>query len=239
MKNNEAEKLANLRMLQFIATKLDDLCNEFVFLGGCTTAIFITDEAAPEVRYTLDVDCIVDVISLKQYYQLEKQLQKRGFKRSSQDDVICRWHYEDIILDVMPTEKKVLGFVNRWYKEAIQQATLYQLTDNLAIKIVAAPYFLATKLEAFKSRGKMDFFASHDFEDIVSVLDGRIEIVNEISQANQLLKNYLARAFKEIMKKSSFHDALPGYFMPYGSVANDRMSYFLDKIERIAHPSQR
>ena len=58
-------KLANIRMLEFVAKRLDFLCDEVVFLGGCTTALFITDQAVPDVRYTLDVDCIVDVISFQ------------------------------------------------------------------------------------------------------------------------------------------------------------------------------
>ena len=77
----------------------------------------------PDVRYTLDVDCIVDVISRNQYYQLEKKLNKQGFKKSITEDVICRWFYDDVILDVMPTDEAILGFGNRWYKQAIDSQT--------------------------------------------------------------------------------------------------------------------
>ncbi len=70
MQSKGMVRLANIRMLQFIAEKLAALCNEVVFLGGCTTGLFITDPEFPDVRYTLDVDCIVDVISLNQYHQL-------------------------------------------------------------------------------------------------------------------------------------------------------------------------
>ena len=87
-------KLANLRMLEFVATKLGDIRNDVVFLGGCTTGLFISDPLVPDVRYTLDVDCIVDVISRNQYYQLEKKLNKQGFKKSITEDVICRWFYK-------------------------------------------------------------------------------------------------------------------------------------------------
>jgi hypothetical protein len=103
-------KLANLRMLEFVASKLGDIRNDVVFLGGCTTGLFISDLLVPDVRYTLDVDCIVDVISRNQYYQLEKQLTKQGFKKSLTEDVICRWFYDDVILDVMPTDETILGF---------------------------------------------------------------------------------------------------------------------------------
>lgn len=70
----------NLSMLNYVARRLNILNNDVVYLGGCATALFITDTAAPEVRATLDVDCIVDVISLRHYHKLEKQLSNLGFK---------------------------------------------------------------------------------------------------------------------------------------------------------------
>ena len=87
---NKSIQLANLQMLEFVAAKLGELRSELVFLGGCTTGLFITDPEFPDVRYTLDVDCIVDVISLNQYHKLEKRLYKQGFKKSLSEDVICR-----------------------------------------------------------------------------------------------------------------------------------------------------
>ncbi|MFN7097576.1 MAG: hypothetical protein ACK4PR_08465 [Gammaproteobacteria bacterium] len=204
MLDNNNVKLANLRMLEFIATKL----------GG----------------YTLDVDCIVDVISLNQYHQLEKKLTQQGFKKSLLEDVICRWFYDEVILDVMPTDETILGFGNRWYKQAIAFSNLYPLTENLKIRVVTAPYFLATKFEAFVTRGKMDFYASHDFEDIVSVLDGRIEIVDEIKNSDSILYEYLHNSLKEVMNSPSFKGAIPGHFAQYGSIANDRIELLEQKL---------
>jgi hypothetical protein len=133
----------------------------------------------------------------------------------------------------MPTDEKILGFGNRWYKEAIRNAINFPLMDNLNIKIVTAPYFLATKLEAFKDRGKMDFFASHDFEDIVSLLDGRLEIQEEINQAETELRVYLANSFLRVFQNRSFHDALPGHFIQYNDLRDSRIKLFLEKIQQI------
>lgn len=47
---------ANLAMLKFAATKLKSLKDSFVFLGGCTTALFLTDLAVPDIRTTEDVE---------------------------------------------------------------------------------------------------------------------------------------------------------------------------------------
>lgn len=195
--------------------------------------LFINDKSAPDVRYTFDVDCIVDVISLHDYHHFEKKLRNVGFKQSVSEEVICRWRFDDVILDVMPTDEKILGFGNRWYKDAILTSQFYALPSGVKIKVVTAPYFLATKLEAFLTRGKMDFYASHDFEDIISVLDGRTEIVNEIKNSSYGLKNYLIRFLTDINRNPSFHGAIPGQFVLYGNLAEDRIELLEQKIKEI------
>lgn len=52
----------------------------------------------------------------------------------------------------MPTDERILGFSNRWYKPAMENAQSVQLASNLTIRVVTAPLFLGTKLEAFKGR---------------------------------------------------------------------------------------
>ena len=182
---------ANLRMLEFVARKLGKLNDEVIYLGGCSTALFVTDPLSLDVRPTKDVDCIVDIISLPKYYQFGKKLEKQGFKQSIDDQVICRWHYDDAILDVMPTNEDILKFGNRWYKLAIANPLEHQLAEGLVIKSVTAPYLLATKIEAFNARGNRDFLGSHDFEDIITVIAGRVEIAEEVARENNELKLYL------------------------------------------------
>ena len=72
-KNNNRHSL-NLIKLEYAARKLGKLRDEFVFLGGCATGILITDPLAPDIRATVDVDCIVNVLSLREYHKLEKSL---------------------------------------------------------------------------------------------------------------------------------------------------------------------
>ena len=52
-----------------------------------------------------------------------------------------------MILDVMPTDSKILGFSNVWYQIAMSEAIDFTLPNEKTIKIVTAPYFLATKIE--------------------------------------------------------------------------------------------
>ncbi|MCK4869845.1 MAG: hypothetical protein KAS93_01920 [Gammaproteobacteria bacterium] len=220
-------------MLCLAATRLGVLKDDVVFLGGCAVVLFITDPLAPDVRPTNDVDCVVDVFSLSHYHQLAEKLKGCGFKQSMDDGVICRWRYDDLILDVMPTDEKILGFTNLWYQAAIGHAVIQRLENGISIKSVTAPYFLATKLEAFKQRGKNDFLLSHDFEDIIAVIDGRAEIAQDVSLSDDELRKYLAQSFAEILRDEDFLAVLPGH-LNYGSIAMGRAEIVLQRIAEIA-----
>ena len=232
MKNNIIQN-PNLAMLEFVVRKLGELKDEFVFVGGCTTALLVT-ESVLGIRQTKDVDCIVDVLTLNEYYHLEKRLKEKGFKKSLKESVICRWYYDDIILDVMPTDEKILSFGNSWYKPSIQNAIVYEITEYLFIRVITAPYFLATKLEAFHDRGKNDFLGSHDLEDIITVIDGRSEIVGEIAMVERDLKMYLAQKFSDFLSNDDFRLALAGHLNHYRSLTEKRVTIVLDRLEKIA-----
>ena len=113
----------------------------------------ITDKAAPDVRFTVDVDCIINVITRSGYYAISEKLRQKGLKEMIfGDHPICRWNCDGVLIDVMPIDKSVLGFSNRWYKDAQANAVDQKITDTIHVKIISAPYFLATKLEAFKDQ---------------------------------------------------------------------------------------
>ena len=94
-----------------------------------------------------------------------------------------------LILDVMPTDERILGFSNRWYGPAIGAAQTIRVGRH-DIRVVTTPYFLATKLEAFHGRGGHDYRASHDLEDIITVIDGRPELAAEVRTADADVRDY-------------------------------------------------
>jgi hypothetical protein len=219
-------------MLEFIARRLGELNDEVVYLGGCTTALFITDPLSLDVRPTRDVDCIVDLVSLPKYYEFGEKLKIRGFKESMNEDVMCRWRCEDAILDIIPTDEDILKFGNQWYRKAIQNPITHQLDQDLAIKSVTAPYLLATKIDAFKSRGDGDFLGSHDFEDLITVIAGRAEIVDEIEAEGDALKFHLREFFDSIITNTKFQQALPGHLND-GPITLERMQMVIRRLEKI------
>jgi predicted nucleotidyltransferase len=171
----------NLDQLIAAAEVLRPLLGELAFVGGCVTGLLITAEAAGDPRSTLDVDAIAEITSYAQYTKFGDRLRALGFREDTREDApLCRWIHRRTILDVMPLDEKILGFSNRWYKAAMKSSVTQRLAANLEIRVVTAPLFIATKLEAFKGRGKGDFFGSHDLEDVVSVLDGRATLITEV-----------------------------------------------------------
>jgi hypothetical protein len=171
----------NRQLLVSAARLLRPLLEELVFVGGCATGTLITDEAATRVRATMDVDAIAEITSYGENVRFGERLRDVGFTEDSNEGApLCRWRQGEVILDVMPLDETILGFSNRWYREAMYAAEVLTLEPSLEIRAITAPFFLATKLEAFKGRGGGDYFASHDLEDVISVIDGRSELLAEV-----------------------------------------------------------
>ncbi len=147
-------------------------------------------------------------------------LRKKGFVEDSGDKaVICRWlvptDYGRVQVDVMPTDPDILGFSNRWYKKAIEQAEKIPLSSGIIISVVSAPYFLATKLEAFKGRGDGDYF-SHDLEDLIFVVENRDRLVVELMDCDQELRSYLGSEMQALLN-DQFLNVLPGLLVNQGA----------------------
>lgn len=225
---------ANLAMIRHVAERFGHLRDRVVFLGGAATALLITDPATPDVRVTTDVDVIVEVASRVDYYHLAESLRTLNFREDSTEDApLCRWRIDGIAVDIMPTDAEILGFSNQWYSQALRCATSVEITGALTIRMVTGPYFLATKIAAFYSRGKGDFLASHDMEDIVTLLDGREELAAEVAAAAADVKDFLAGTFKEFLQHRDFLEALPGHLFP-DPASQQRIPLLLERARNIA-----
>jgi hypothetical protein len=143
----------NRQLLESAADLLRPLLDELVFVGGCATGLLITDPGSGKVRPTRDVDTITQISNYGEYATLSEKLRRLGLTEDTDDGVICRWRHGELIIDVMPTDEKILGFSNQWYSLAIKAARDVDIT-GARIRLITAPYFVATKLEAFYGRGK-------------------------------------------------------------------------------------
>jgi len=116
----------------------------------------------------------------------------------------------------------------------MKNASVIKLPSNKKIRLISAPYFLITKLAAFDGRGKGDYLMSHDIEDIVAVLDGRHEILNEVKQAEPDLKAELSARFKKLEQDARFIESISGH-IPSDAISQLRVPAILKTIEELAH----
>jgi predicted nucleotidyltransferase len=201
----------NIELLTSIANAMGTLREQVVFVGGCATGLLITQPLVADARATEDVDAIVEVASLVGYHALAGQLMEQGFKQTMADNAPpFRWFWNGMQLDLVPLDEKVLGFANRWYKPGFETAAKATLPSGLVLRHLSAPYFMATKLEAFKDRGNNDVYLSHDLEDVITVVDGREELINELSSAPLDVRDFVAQTLRGILRHADFTNVLPG-----------------------------
>ena len=224
----------NVAKLELVAQALGDLREQLLFVGGCAVDLLLTDAAAAPSRVTYDVDLVAQVAALTGYHRLEEAFVSRGFKRDmSEDAPICRWRLGFVEVDLMPADRRILGFANRWYPLAITSASVVALPSGQQIRLISAPVFLATKFEAFADRGKGDLLGSHDLEDIINVLDGRPEVVEEIARSPIELQRYLADKVGTLLAMPNFMDALQGMVFPDESLS-ERVQVLAERLSIIA-----
>lgn len=105
----------------------------------------------------------------------------------------------------------------------------YKLDDAVTIRVFTAPYFLATKFSAFHDRGN-DPRTSTDFEDIVYVLDSRLNIVDEIRSAPSNVRDYLKEHLKAFLG-ADMSESLSCHLSPFQS--EERLGLLRQKINSI------
>jgi hypothetical protein len=206
----------NIELLELAASGLGDLLADVVFVRGATVELWIADPGAPPVRPTNDVDVVVEVTTRGAFHAFEEALRARDFAEDQEDGVICRWRHRrsGLILDAMPARTAILGFENRWQAAGLPHAIRRELPSGAQIRAVSPPYLLASKLEAFKGRGRGDLLRSRDFADIVALVDGRDELVDEVAGAPDELQRYVAVELGELLESPRIMDGLAGAVRP-------------------------
>jgi predicted nucleotidyltransferase len=190
----------NYELIEFVADGLGAaFLTEIAFVGGCTTAMLVTDTAVlDDIRFTDDVDLVIELAGISAWQHLIERLAAKDFKITGEDEVNCRFRFNDVVVDVMPSDSAVLGYANRWFVEGLARADKFALPSGTVIQIFKPTYFLATKLEAFSGRGGGDPYHK-DVEDILILIDGRTELLEEVRQAEPEFKEFITSGIRELM----------------------------------------
>ena len=80
--------------------------------------------------------------------------------------------------------------------------------NDLTIRLLSPPLFIATKLEAYLGRGDDDPLGSHDLEDILNLVDGRKELLSEIENTDEDIRTYIAEQIAALMAHEYFDYAV-------------------------------
>jgi predicted nucleotidyltransferase len=212
----------NLTRIKSVSNALGELKDRVVFVGAATVSLY-ADRMAVEIRPTDDVDVLVEISTRIEFAVLEEQLRNKGFQIDKTSKFVGRYTLPGVIVDIMPTDESILGFSNKWYLEGFKSAVEYKIDDLHTVKILAPAYFIASKIEAFKNRGKNDGRTSDDFEDIVFVFENRRTIWREMSDSDHQLKTYLLNEINKLYANryiqewidahSSFHSPPSSYII--------------------------
>lgn len=200
----------NIVRVKAVAHALQHLKEKVVFVGGAAIS-FYPDRPVIEVRPTDDVDVIVEILNYKDRAALEARLRSIGFTHDAASGIICRYQIQGITVDIMPTNDPTMGFTNKWYSDGFNSAIDHVIDETCTVKILTGPYFIATKMEAFKGRGQNDGRTSHDFEDIVYVLENRETIWDEINISDKHVREYLRSEFGNLLLNPNAFEWIDGH----------------------------
>lgn len=215
-------------LLDKAVNKLGEVAERFhfVLVGGCALGCLVKDSPEPP-RTTVDVDFIVHA-SLSRMDDLERELRALGFKHDP--EVRCRFTCEDLTIDIVQWPSPDGANANVWYEIASQTASNWQTPSGQKIKVIHAPVFVATKLEAMQARAS-SYLNSHDLEDIVTVLDWRNQLVDEVRASNGELRHYLETEFERLLGDSGFTEAIGWHLR---GERQDRKDAIIEIMQRLA-----
>lgn len=223
-----------IESMRLVAAELQRLDVSFAFVGGCAVWLLVDAPDFTDFRPTEDVDVIVEVVTLTDFYALEERLRKAGLQHDTSEGApICRWIIAGCKVDIMPIDSKPLGMNSAWFKEAFESAEPAEFGEGLTARVISRPMFLATKLAAFADRGHNDLYGSHDIEDIVTLIDGCANIVQEVTNSPDDARKFIAESFSKIMQQDIFDDALFGHLSAVFG-ARERISEVRKKFAEIS-----
>ena len=227
-----------VELITYAAERLGSIRDQVTFLGGAVLALMVTEQGAKPPRPTKDVDVAIELTSRFGFYELEEALRAKGFQ-NAMEGPICRFKHGAIILDVMPTDPAILGFSNRWYLAAIRTSEQYVLENGITINLITPACFLATKMEAFDSPTREDhgdMVVSRDFEDIITLIDGRPTIAHDVLSAEPEVRVYLQERFSRQLNHPNWHDGVEAHvFDGRAEVVIERVADFVNSRSDIVN----
>ncbi|MFC2080804.1 nucleotidyl transferase AbiEii/AbiGii toxin family protein [Bacteroidota bacterium] len=221
----------NIDAIIKVASALGQLNDEVVFVGGAVVGFYADDPAADDVRPTEDVDILIQIASPSELEELREELIKKGFRQTADDNITCRFRLKDIKVDVLSTKEIGWAPANPWFETGILEFENRQL-ENVTIKILKLPFFLAAKFVAFNHRGQKDARISTDFEDITYILDNRSDLVEVFMSSTEDVKEFIKLEISKIKESRTLQEAILGNLEIHSQ--NDRYNLIMHRLNEIS-----
>ena len=227
-------QLINLKVVEKIALALEEINDDVIYVGGAVVSLYVTDEGAEQPRPTKDIDISVQISSYAQMDELREKLAAKKIYPAITEKVMYRYTYEDVLIDFIPFEATSLGPTNSWLKPGFKKAYTVNV-ETATIKILPVSMFLATKWEAYKNRGG-DPRTSHDFEDIIYVIDNNLDLLEDIAKADKEVQAFLKEMSEEILSHTSLNEIIECHINPF--TAEGRRKIVVGELKQIIKLNQ-
>lgn len=219
----------NLQAVARVARALGDLNKEVVYIGGAVIPIYATEPGADLPRVTEDVDVCVQISSFAQMEHLREQLAAKKIYPDPLGTHLYRYTFQGISIDFIPFEDTAFGPTNSWLKPGFDLAYRTEV-DGVDIAVLPVSIFLATKWEAFNNRGS-DPRYSHDFEDIIYVLDNNQEVVKDVNEAATAVQETLKSMSAFILEHANSNEIIECHINQ--TTAMERGAFIIEKLQGV------
>lgn len=104
-----------------------------------------------------------------------------------------------------------------------------EIEPDLAIRVANPAVLLATKLEAYLNRAKGDYVMSHDITDVVTLVEGRPQLVQEVARLGGDAKEFVRNVLGNLLSNPDFRLAIHGHLPPDAS-SQERVAIVLERL---------
>jgi hypothetical protein len=217
-----------------VSVRIQSLGINHAFLGGCIVPFLLDDPDLMPVRPTNDVDVVILLMNQPEMAAIEARLRQAGFAHAVYPGApLCRWELDDLVVDIMPDkDARFMGLSTRWFSEALRSAKPRAVPGG-EVPIISAATFVATKLVAYADRGQGDFY-HRDLEDVITVVDGRASLVEDMIAADPALRTYVSEEFRRYLTNPSFIDNMAGH-LPRDPGSQGRLGLLHERLRALAN----
>jgi predicted nucleotidyltransferase len=197
----------NREAIEQVAIGLEELKETAVFVGGAVVSLYADNQAINEIRVTEDIDVTIKVKNYSDWIKIEEQLRDQKFYPDPVSTSIVRKIFKGVPVDIIPDgiDNPVNGN-NKWYAYGFKDIHKAKVNTQ-EIQIFSPSIFIATKFEAFNSRGT-DYRTSHDIEDILYVLLNNSDIVSEIKNTHKDVHLFIREQLSLLLVQRSSDEIL-------------------------------